>query len=989
MGDLTGATTNLTSNDYSLELPIIGTRNAPRKFKGQYTYVKPFLRHYEKLCAKHSLTTQKEMCINITQYCSRPVKECIKGLPGYEEENWNKLKREIEKYFDAEREDKHYSEKDLIKYCNRCAKKSIKSLAAWKRYMRGFYAIATPLKSNQNISETQMNKYFWQGLRKSMRDRLEDRLLSQDNTHDLEEPFEINNVDKVVTNLLHRNRFDADLRSRDIETSDSEDNDMIDSSESLESESDFSDDYGADSSDESDDIYSRKKRYKVSRERKKYKKNGKDSTRSRLTYKRSAKHKVMPNQNEKVPSESKKDEPQSVQANQDEIEALIKQLNSMSLNDPSYGLTYYKAIKLDPDVAKVVRMPQVRNNNNPSGVMSRPSSLSPSQSTIRCDEAICFGCGKKGHSMNVCSTINELINKGTITRDASGRIVMKNGNRMIRMNGEPFITAIERQLGMESHFVGIPVDVAYTNYLSDTESDIENFAYNLQRRVNNIKHKGREVLDGVYPPPLRNKEKYKTGAIPKPVPVEVHKPVYDPTQDDAIMEDSPLRTVPHNEAQELKDVGDKKRPPGRQSAVSAQVRPVDVMNKILNTLITLAVGEVMGVSKDVSSLIQDILKPKTQPAKIAAATASYLIGKTRGTLIRLNVECDNVPISAIVDTGSQLNIISKQLWRTLGRPMDVGASVAMNDANGGEGVLRGLVQEVPLTCGAIKTYANLYVGEHVPFDLLLGRPWQRGNYISIDERADGTYLLFKDQSLQHTRYEILVSPEGSPPIAYQTQHKTPEINICALFTEQESPGQNDTERRERDRLRLSPSIEKENRNSLIVTNEPMTVESNRPRLQLEHPLFHNALTAATTRTHRSRKRSPLWQSFNAQDEPQSPTHEAILNGSTIELNNSSGQPYLHVKHPYPNISSSEFDLEIIYTLDKLELDQTKLEQSDISSIEQENMQICFSDIFPFSDPLQSIYHNDQGDQEDLMVSSIERGNITGERIGQNIESGWN
>ena len=213
----------------------------------------------------------------------------------------------------------------------------------------------------------------------------------------------------------------------------------------------------------------------------------------------------MPNQNEKVPSESKKDEPQSVQANQDEIEALIKQLNSMSLNDPSYGLTYYKAIKLDPDVAKVVRMPQVRNNNNPSGVMSRPSSLPPSQSTIRCDEAICFGCGKKGHSMNVCSTINELINKGTITRDASGRIVMKNGNRIIRMNGEPFITAIERQLGMESHFVGIPVDVAYTNYLSDTGSDIENFAYNLQRRVNNIKHKGREVLDGVYPPPLRNK----------------------------------------------------------------------------------------------------------------------------------------------------------------------------------------------------------------------------------------------------------------------------------------------------------------------------------------------------------------------------------------------------------------------------------------------------------------------------------------------------
>ena len=77
----------------------------------------------------------------------------------------------------------------------------------------------------------------------------------------------------------------------------------------------------------------------------------------------------------------------------------------------------------------------------------------------------------------------------------------------------------------------------------------------------------------------------------------------------------------------------------------------------------------------------------------------------------------------------------------------------------GAGALRGVVENVPLTCGSVRTVANLYIGESVPFDLLLGRPWQRGNYVSIDERGDGMYLLFKNQDLE-TQHEIFVAPDG-------------------------------------------------------------------------------------------------------------------------------------------------------------------------------------------------------------------------------------
>lgn len=125
------------------------------------------------------------------------------------------------------------------------------------------------------------------------------------------------------------------------------------------------------------------------------------------------------------------------------------------------------------------------------------------------------------------------------------------------------------------------------------------------------------------------------------------------------------------------------------------------------------------------------------------------------------MECDGTPVLAIIDTGSQLNIAHKKTWKNiLSRPMDLSKSITMNDANREEGVLQGFVPNVPLTCGNVLTHANIFIGDKAPFDLLLGRPWQRGNFVSIDERIDGTYLLFKDQNLR-VQYEILVTPDPS------------------------------------------------------------------------------------------------------------------------------------------------------------------------------------------------------------------------------------
>ena len=265
----------------------------------------------------------------------------------------------------------------------------------------------------------------------------------------------------------------------------------------------------------------------------------------------------------------------------------------------------------------------------------------------------------------------------------------------------------------------------------------------------------------------------KSAVDPTPsvqVPFDVKQPDLDSDDDDIIMEDpqaqkpapseTPMDNNPINPPVTNK-AAQRKKPQPRQSAISAYVDPMRVLDHVLNTEVRMALGEVLGVSNKLSDLLVENMKKKSAPKTAMVATS--FITRDRGLLIRLKMEIDHIPVIAIIDTGSQLNIVNTALWKkTVQRPMDKTQSISMNDANGGKGVLLGLVQNVPLHCGGVPTHANLYVGSHVPFQLLLGRPWQRGNYISIDERLDGTWLIFKDPKDLEPRYEILVQPEENP-----------------------------------------------------------------------------------------------------------------------------------------------------------------------------------------------------------------------------------
>ena len=76
----------------------------------------------------------------------------------------------------------------------------------------------------------------------------------------------------------------------------------------------------------------------------------------------------------------------------------------------------------------------------------------------------------------------------------------------------------------------------------------------------------------------------------------------------------------------------------------------------------------------------------------------------------------------------------------------------------------GKVSHVPFTCGGAILFANIFVAAHVEFDLLLGRPWQQDNQVSITEQHDGTYLIFDPPGMATGPMELFVGTTSAPPL---------------------------------------------------------------------------------------------------------------------------------------------------------------------------------------------------------------------------------
>ncbi|KAG0704988.1 hypothetical protein DFH29DRAFT_801118, partial [Suillus ampliporus] len=204
-----------------LILPQLSEKHAPPKFKGKYSEVKRFIRHYEKLCAQFQITIPQEICENVTLYCSSRIVRFIEILPSYITHDWVQLKSDFLTYFDADKDSKRYRVSDLRSFVKK--KRRIEDMSDWRKYTRDFISIGGWLLAKAKLASTDQDIYFWKGIPKPLREKFDLRLIAANPNRDRSIPHTIAEVSVVAARFLQRDRFDRELLDSDSDRSEDSD----------------------------------------------------------------------------------------------------------------------------------------------------------------------------------------------------------------------------------------------------------------------------------------------------------------------------------------------------------------------------------------------------------------------------------------------------------------------------------------------------------------------------------------------------------------------------------------------------------------------------------------------------------------------------------------------------------------------------------------------------------------------------------------------
>ncbi|KAH7918693.1 hypothetical protein BV22DRAFT_1051569 [Leucogyrophana mollusca] len=670
----------------ALTLPHPGTKQLPKMFKGEYSQVKKFLKHYEKLCDQHRVTLQTEKCENLTQYCSTKVADFIEVLPSYTAKDWHQLKANILEFYDADLDSKHYTAKDLVSFVKSSKEKKIKNLSQWKKYTRDFTMIAGWLLANNKVTADEHATYHWKGIPRILRAKIETRLLAREPLWDMSNPFPVADVTAAARNASKGIDSDADS----------------DSSESSDSEYD-----------------QRRSHHKASK--------GKKSTKGRklkVSFDSSEDESPPKGQNRRTTHK----QPTNKSIPQDEVEDLIQQLNKMSSMTNAMDFCIFGLASWIKQLRRWLK-PLGFGNVTLSRILQKVYKMGARVKVmvkLQMFRLLALSIHPGSFDNQDVLAMGNLLTKGSIVRNNCGQLAMPNGQPLRRQGDETFLQAYQHETKTSrTHLVmtepaperwvmpdddddDLEESVYVVPSALDYAQDSQIWTYPVERNEKGMTHARQDCFNAMYPPPLseireqqrderkarerraeeqgkRSEETQRraesttkeTGTAP-PAPRQQYlllRPDFNPRDDDAIMEDVTNKQPAESkrERDKPKVQKDAKVPqPGlephrnypRKSEISANVDSKKVLDRLLSTPVQVAVGELLGVSKELSGVLSEAMKPKSALEKSPRIEAHSVWTKTRSLLIRLLMHCDNRPITAIIDTGSQLNIDWLRLIKT-------------------------------------------------------------------------------------------------------------------------------------------------------------------------------------------------------------------------------------------------------------------------------------------------------------------------------------
>ena len=191
-------------------LPVKGGKGAPDTFKGDYRDVEPFLDHFEALCAERNVTKDEVKCLGFVRYCSSTVRETLQGLKAFTDKNYSEFRDEFVYHYDRDREKQRYKLKDLYALVKKWKERKIRNLETFKKYHLAYLRVGGWLLKNKKIVESEHRRWFWAGLHRRFRKRVESYMRIIEPTLNDSEPFVIDKIVTAAKKVYNRERFDEE-----------------------------------------------------------------------------------------------------------------------------------------------------------------------------------------------------------------------------------------------------------------------------------------------------------------------------------------------------------------------------------------------------------------------------------------------------------------------------------------------------------------------------------------------------------------------------------------------------------------------------------------------------------------------------------------------------------------------------------------------------------------------------------------------------------
>jgi hypothetical protein len=113
-----------------LDMPLRGSKDAPKTFRGHHSEIEYFIAHYDKLLVKFRVTDPYDCCECGLDYCSTEVQG--RASEHYQNKNWPKLRRELLRCYNADRPTSQYTPSDFATYTLKMQRKPFHNLSQWK-----------------------------------------------------------------------------------------------------------------------------------------------------------------------------------------------------------------------------------------------------------------------------------------------------------------------------------------------------------------------------------------------------------------------------------------------------------------------------------------------------------------------------------------------------------------------------------------------------------------------------------------------------------------------------------------------------------------------------------------------------------------------------------------------------------------------------------------------------------------------------------------